>query len=687
MSVPTPAVLAAGILLWCVVCCVAAEVRPAERLYVAPNGNDLWSGSLPETNGDGADGPLATLEGARDALRKLTAQAKVQSPVVISLRGGTYRLERPFVLQPEDGGTVQCPVTYCAYEGEQVVISGGRQIGGWKQAEGGLWVAEIPEVKAGGWTFRELFVNGQRRQRTRVPETGLLPVAGGASPEAQAFTYRPGDIKPSWAHLSDVEVVVVQYWTEARLRIATIDDAAHVVSFTGGSWRPLTWSRGYYVENVREALGAPGRWYLDKEAGVLSYMPLPGEDMATAEVIAPVAEQLVRLEGSVEGGRPVQYVSFEGLSLQHTADPLAEAGHAFPQAELPAPVAFAAEGARNCTVRNCSFSHTGGWAVGLGRGCQGNAVEYCRFEDLGAGGVRIGEEQDAPTDALEACGNRVEDSTFTGGCETWLGAPAIWVGQSSGNVVAHNDISGAFMWGISVGWNWSYMPPNRARDNVVEYNHVHDVGTGVLGIHGGIYCLGLQPGTVVRRNLVHDTMEEPLGGDGIVLDNGCGAIVVEDNIVYRAGRESFCFNFNCLGNVVQNNIFALSSRAAVNRYGDPPTAGMEPPPNANFWYRNIHLLKSGKVFLEESWLNYQTICDYNLYWDVSAGPIRFLTHSFDEWKAKGLDGSSVVADPLFVDAEGGDFSLKPESPALKLGFRPIDVSGVGPRRVDGQEQG
>jgi len=106
---------------------------------------------------------------------------------------------------------------------------------------------------------------------------------------------------------------------------------------------------------------------------------------------------------------------------------------------------------------------------------------------------------------------------------------------------------------------------------------------------------------------------------------------------------------------------------------------MEPPPNANFWYRNIHLLKTGKVFLEEKWLNYQTVSDYNLYWDMSGGPIKFLTHSFEEWKAKGLDRNSLLADPLFVDPEKGDFRLKPESPALKLGFREIDLSRVGPQ--------
>ena len=40
-------------------------------------------------------------------------------------------------------------------------------------------------------------------------------------------------------------------------------------------------------------------------------------------------------------------------------------------------------------------------------------------------------------------------------------------------------------------------------DNVVEKNHIHDLGTGVLGTHGALYCLGVSPGTVLRNNYIH----------------------------------------------------------------------------------------------------------------------------------------------------------------------------------------
>jgi hypothetical protein len=59
--------------------------------------------------------------------------------------------------------------------------------------------------------------------------------------------------------------------------------------------------------------------------------------------------------------------------------------------------------------------------------------------------------------------------------------------------------------------------------------------------------------------------------------------------------------------------------------------------------------------------------------------VRFGKVSFEEWRQRGKDAHSVYADPLLVDPALGDFRLKPDAPALALGFRPIDLTQVGPR--------
>ena len=89
--------------------------------------------------------------------------------------------------------------------------------------------------------------------------------------------------------------------------------------------------------------------------------------------------------------------------------------------------------------------------------------------------------------------------------------------------------------------------------------------------------------------------------------------------------------------------------------------------------------KDGPLIKETDWPNFSTLWDYNLYFREGGEPVRFMKYSFGEWQAKGLDEHSVIADPLFVDPQNGNFALKPASPALKLGFRPIDLRTVSPR--------
>jgi hypothetical protein len=660
-------------------------------LFVSPTGKD--------TNPGTKDQPFGTLARARDAVRE--AKRAARAPIDVQIGGGRYDLAAPVSFGPEDSGTQSCPISYSAVPGEKPVVSGGRRISGWRRGEGPVWVAEIPEVKSGAWTFRQLFVNGERKPRTRLPKQGTYQVAGAANPAGSAFKFKPGQIDPNWHNRDDVEVVVLQFWTEARLRIESVDPAAHIVKFTGEAFRPLDWSKGWYVTNVREGLTAPGQWYLDRKSGVLSYWPLPGEDMERVEVVAPVTRQWIRLEGDFKAGKPVEHLSFRGLTFRYsdwTLDP--KLGYSYPQAaielvpqqpqfvgwqidegpskpqsQIEVPAGIYASGAHHVRFEYNEIAHTGGWGVTFLLGCQDNAIVGNHLYDLGAGAIRVGSPDIAFDDGEESCRTVISDNRIHDGDTVYLGAPAIWIGQSSGNQVSHNEISGAFQWAISVGWNWGYMPPNRARDNQVEFNHVHDLGAGDLGTHGAIYFLGVQPGTVVRHNHIHHIGG---GGSGIVLDNGSVAVVVEHNVVHHAEYASLLCNHNDLGNIVQNNIFALAGKSQMYRIGDIPS-NRAMVHQTGVFYRNLFYWRGAPLFERDDWINYDIIMDYNLYFDASGAPPRFTRFTFDEWKKKGLDSHSVVADPLFVDPEQGDFRLRPGSPALKLGFKAIDLSVVGPR--------
>ena len=97
----------------------------SNAFYVAVNGNDRWSGSLPDAKSDGSDGPFATLHRARDAVRELKSAGTLDCPVTIAVRAGIFRLSEPLVLTSQDSGSAKCPVAYRAYGDEEPVISGG----------------------------------------------------------------------------------------------------------------------------------------------------------------------------------------------------------------------------------------------------------------------------------------------------------------------------------------------------------------------------------------------------------------------------------------------------------------------------------------------------------------------------------------------------------------------------------
>ena len=129
---------------------VSAETEVA--FYVATDGDDAWSGKLAAPNAEGTDGPFATLEKARGAVRVVIAEG-LDRPLTVMVRGGKYYLADTFLLEKEDSGTRDHPVTYQAYPGEKPILSGGRKITGWKPYKGKILQADVPAAKGGKWRF------------------------------------------------------------------------------------------------------------------------------------------------------------------------------------------------------------------------------------------------------------------------------------------------------------------------------------------------------------------------------------------------------------------------------------------------------------------------------------------------------------------------------------------------------
>ena len=669
-------------------------------LFVATNGNDAWTGRLASPNRDGNDGPFATVSRALVAARALRAESSAgpTNPVTILARGGIYFLNEPLVLRPEDSN-----LRLAGASGERVVISGGRRISGWKEATVGAkkyWASEISEARGGQWLFHELWVKGERRTRARHPNKGYLKIV--SLPDKAAdwtkghtrFEFWGGDLK-AWPSVTNAEVVAMTRWVESRLPVVSVDETQRLVNLGKRSVFELQPDDLYYVEHVFEALDAPGEWYLDAPSGTLFYLPMPGEQLESFEAIAPVLPQVLRLEGRPQANEFVSRIEFRGLTFAHTEWNLARVGDTnappgwpartsevggFSQAAVGVPSAVWGEGARNCAFEACTFANLGTYGLELARGCRSNRMVRCEFGDLGAGGVRIGETAVRANASEQSGDNEISDCHIHDGGKVFQSAVGVWIGQSPNNRVTHNLIHDFYYTGISIGWTWGYGPA-LATNNLVEWNHIHHIGVQsdgdgpVLSDMAGIYTLGRQPGTRILNNLWHDVAATKYGGWGIYFDEGSSGIVAENNIVYRTTHGGFHQHYGAT-NTVRNNIFAFARDQQLQRSREEP--------HVSFSFSNNIVLFDQGVLLGSTWKNDNFVLDGNVYWDSRPGAkpdgMKFAGATLEQWRARGHDQGSLIADPLFVAPQKNDFRLQGSSPALKMGFHPIDLSRVGPRR-------
>ena len=212
-----------------------------------------------------------------------------------------------------------------------------------------------------------------------------------------------------------------------------------------------------------------------------------------------------------------------------------------------------------------------------------------------------------------------------------------------------------------------------AQDRLWQMEFQRRIGQGRLSDMGAVYTLGIQHGTVIRNNLIHDVSSFTYGGWGLYTDEGSTGIVLENNVVHHCKSAGFHQHYG-RDNIVRNNIFAFN--------GDHQIMRSRAEPHVSFIFtNNIVCFDSGDL-LGSNWSNDNYRMDGNLYWDTRPGAAQTMTFAgatWDQWRARGHDANSVVADPLFVPSETADFRLRPESPALKTGFKPIDLSRVGIR--------
>ena len=653
------------------------------------------------------DGPIASLKQAVEEVRKLP---KADRPIIVEFQTGTYTLTEPVVFNSDDSGTEKSPILYRAKSGEHVVFSGGKKITGWRKSgktRSGhdIWVTNIPDVAEGRWQFDQLYIGGNRATRCRTPNTeyfytaepvdmAIDPATGQTENMAsRAFVATDNDLdilkSVPTDQLRDVVVTMYHSWESSAHRIAAVDFDTNTVVFTGPArWPLMQWEprQRYHIENCKAALDAPGEWFLDHD-GTLSYIAKPGENLDQLDVIAPVADAFLRFEGNTAKdatGGHIEHIAFENLKFHYSGFVLEPEGHSDSQSAINMPFAVKLDGCRNVSFENCEFAHIGGSAVRFHRACTD-----CRFvknyvHDLGAGAVYIGQAWEPNLDQAQPSErNLVENCVIRNGGQFDMGGIGVWIGHGSHNKVLHNDISEFYYTGVSVGWQWGYQP-SRSHHNQIEFNHIHHLGHWILSDMGGVYSLGVSPGTTVSNNVMHDIYAYSYGGWGLYTDEGSTGIVLENNLVYRVKTGTFHQHYG-KENIVRNNILAYSLTDQVQRSRIEEHISF-------FLENNIIIWDDGAVLFGHPWTkdslgqwgDDKVAIKNNLYWSADADMSKAFPsrdgsgNDLQTWRElTNHDEGSIIADPMFRDPKNGDFTLPDDSPAFKTGFKRFDYSKAG----------
>lgn len=650
------------------------------NLYVSPEGNDSWSGRIPSPNRQRTDGPFATLERARDAIRQMKREGKLpKGGVTVYLRRGVYVLDSTFTLTSEDSGTPESPIVYRGYRNEEVRILGGRRIGGGSRVTDPSVLAKLPsearenvlcydlraqgicdygQMRRRGFGLPatipaglEIFYAGKPMPLAQYPNEGWLKItAVTAGQQGGRFVCDHPRLK-CWAPAK--EMWIHGYWTwdwaDSYEKVASIDpDKGEIATAPPHGVYGYTPGKRFRVLNLLEELDMPGEWYLDRNTGILYFYP---PDDGNGELMVSLLESpLVTLNG-------VSHVKIQGVTF-----------------EVCRGTGVEVHGGSHVVIASCVFRNIGTVGV-IVNGGTAHKIVSCDFADLGDGGVQV---SGGDRNTLTPCKHEVLNCKFTR-FNRWSRTyrPAVLVG-GVGVRVAHNLMYDAPHTAILLGGN----------DHLIEFNEIHHVCTET-GDAGAFY-MGrdlTQRGTVIRYNYFHD-IGRKLQGEGfldvmaVYLDDCTCGITLFGNVFYRAGRAAMIGGGR--DNTVENNIFVECEPAV---HVDARGLGW-----ASFWFdgRDSTLMDRLKAvpYQSPAWSErYPELV--NILNDEPAVPkgnkivrnisigVRWID-LYDNLNDKIVTiRDNITEGDAGVEVTPQGIRLRRDSPALKLGFQPIPIEKIG----------
>jgi len=666
----------------------------SSAFYVSTQGNDSWSGKLAEPAASGADGPFATLAGARDAVRQLKQSGGLpHGGVTIFLRAGSYRLNETFTLNSEDSGTADAPVVYRAHEGENVRVTGGVNIDPatfkpvsdpqvlQRLAEPvrytvlqcdlrALGINDFGSLSSRGFnrpvqtSHLELFCDGKPMtiaqwpdsgdfaRITDVPEDALVDDGHGTQVgKLEAGFYYDGDRPSRWKSFNNVWMhgYWCRDWANSYERIDSINfDTGLIKTKPPHGLYCFRKGQRFYFLNVLEELDQPGEYYVDTEAGILYFLP-PEPLYANTEItVSLLPEPLVTLDG-------VSHVCLRDFTLEATRS------HA-----------VVVTGGSDNTIAGCTIRNLGNWGVQVNGGTN-HRVTACEICNTGDGAISIsGGNRKTLTPANHSADNNHLHDYGRWSRSYQAGVRVAGVGHRVAHNLIHDAPHNAVLYNgneIIIEFNEIYKVCMESGDvgaiytgrdytyrgNAVRYNYIRDIG-GINDFSSAIYMDDAVSGHEIRGNIV-------IGGDGIWLGGGCD-FIIENNIFIECRRGIKVDARGLAPGLWKRMIYdTMLNRLKEMNWRQPPYSTRYPELAALVSYYEK----------DDGIPPFNNRIAHNIAFN--GGWLSVGWNAKEEWLE--LENNLVDIDPLFVDAQNGDFRLKNDSPALKLGFQQIPVGKIG----------
>jgi hypothetical protein len=616
-------VVMAGLLCLCSVVVLKSAIASSQTtFYVSPDGNDENPGSI------GA--PFKTVSAARDAVRLINSS--MSGDIVVYLRGGTYHVSETITFGTEDGGRNGFRVYYRAMEGETPVLSGAVKVTGWTRHEGNIYKASLERSTK----LRYLYVNDARALMTKKSATarggqGTYSVTANQAPwawtggsKSDGVKYNASDVPQIAGNNDDLEIVNGTTWNENivcvrdvvttgdNYRALMLQQPYGAIAQTPGWGAAFTTSGFHTIYNAYEFFNGPGEFFFDKTTGTLYYYPRHDEDMATADVQAPVVEKLIDIAGESPTSR-VRNITFEGITFAHTEFNLIEIAGSHGKTTCQGANAFIAfyndnwhntqyelldlhpgminvNHAEAIDIIGNVIKHSGNDGINMPNDVINCTIISNYISDITSSGITVGHPQhvfigDGGTHAKYPAGMEgvCKDNTISNNvlydistAPGFGGCAAITAYFVEGITITYNHVEKTAYNGIHLGWGWrNFKTSTTCKNNTISYNRIINT---LQRLHdsGGIYTIGQMPGTEINMNYVRGIPAATSGPTyGLHNDEGTAYIIENDNVLDIDPNVKYTINCEDYGE--KHDLTILRTYATVDRMGvKPPNSTIDP---------------------------------------------------------------------------------------------------------------